>query len=129
MITGDSIEKVKTSISNEGDVKIEKSKRAGSRTSGVRKRVLKKNRDSVMKVKKKRSGDQQILRDTAVARQVQKMKDKVPLPMVTAYSWAVYDAKSTNGSLQLIHGKKETDRREVASMTKMMTFYASYMIF
>jgi D-alanyl-D-alanine carboxypeptidase len=58
-----------------------------------------------------------------------KIKDKVPLPVVTAYSWAVYDAKSTNGNLQHIHGKKETDRREVASMTKMMTFYASYMIF
>ena len=57
MITGDSIEKIKTSISNEDNVKPDKSKRAGSRTSGVRKRVLKKNRDSVMKVKKKRSGD------------------------------------------------------------------------
>jgi len=58
-----------------------------------------------------------------------KFAELIPLPNVTAGAWAVYDAKAANGQMQLICGKKETDRREVASITKMMTFYTSYQIF
>jgi D-alanyl-D-alanine carboxypeptidase len=73
--------------------------------------------------------DPVVAREAAVARLVIKLKEKFPLPYVSASCWAVYDAKSTNGNLQLVKGSRETERREVASMTKMMTFYTSYQIF
>lgn len=42
-----------------------------------------------------------------------------PLFQLTAHSFALYDC----GSQEMIVGKKETMKREVASLTKMMTFY------
>jgi D-alanyl-D-alanine carboxypeptidase len=65
----------------------------------------------------------------AIARSMLAIKDQVPLPYQSASCWAVYDANSVGGSLQMITGKREKERREVASMTKMMTFYTSYLLF
>jgi D-alanyl-D-alanine carboxypeptidase len=42
-----------------------------------------------------------------------------PLPQITAQSYAIFDMK-TNA---LILGRKENLKREVASLTKIMTFY------
>jgi D-alanyl-D-alanine carboxypeptidase len=39
--------------------------------------------------------------------------------MLTAQSWSIFDCKTKS----LIYGQYETIRREVASITKMMTFY------
>ena len=73
--------------------------------------------------------DPVVAREAAVARLLIKLKETIPVPYVSASCWAVYDAKSTGGNMQLVMGKRETERREVASMTKMMTFYTSYQIF
>jgi len=43
----------------------------------------------------------------------------IPLPVITAQSYAIFDLK--NGNLLL--GRKENLRREIASLTKIMTFY------
>lgn len=40
---------------------------------------------------------------------------------MSAHSWAVYDCRRG----KLLAGRRETERREVASITKMMTFYTS----
>lgn len=40
-------------------------------------------------------------------------------PSISAESWAIYDCNN----LTLLTGRKESMRREVASVTKMMTFY------
>ena len=50
------------------------------------------------------------------------MRSQLPLPNVTAEQWCVFDADT--GSI--IHGKHHDMRREVASLTKLMTFYASW---
>ena len=42
-----------------------------------------------------------------------------PLPQISAQSYAIFDLKTNS----LIVGRKENLRREVASLTKMMTFY------
>eukprot|EP00347_Sterkiella_histriomuscorum_P010552 403375850 len=42
-----------------------------------------------------------------------------PAPMVSAQAWAVYDVKQN----KLLFGKLERDRREIASLTKIMTCY------
>ena len=42
-----------------------------------------------------------------------------PAPAISAQSWAVFDVKSE----KLLFGKLERDRREIASLTKIMTFY------
>jgi D-alanyl-D-alanine carboxypeptidase len=44
--------------------------------------------------------------------------DKAP-PFVTARSWAIFDVTSD----KFMFGKFESDRREVASLTKMMVAY------
>lgn len=44
--------------------------------------------------------------------------DKPP-PHTTAYNWAIYD----QGNSVLLFGKNERERREVASLTKIMTAY------
>lgn len=42
-----------------------------------------------------------------------------PAPHCSAHSWVIYDQKKDS----LMFGKFEKDRREVASITKIMTFY------
>lgn len=42
-----------------------------------------------------------------------------PAPHCSAQSWAIFDQK--NG--QLLFGKNEKDRREIASLTKIMTCF------
>jgi D-alanyl-D-alanine carboxypeptidase len=41
------------------------------------------------------------------------------LPYITAHSWTIYDLNTK----KFIQGKKENYKREIASITKMMTFY------
>jgi D-alanyl-D-alanine carboxypeptidase len=48
--------------------------------------------------------------------------EKVPLPAVSAEMWCVMDVESR----EIVHGKLPYQKREVASLTKMMTFYASF---
>eukprot|EP00347_Sterkiella_histriomuscorum_P009059 403342681 len=43
----------------------------------------------------------------------------IPPPQVSAKCWAIFDGNKLN----FIHGKREYMRREVASLTKMMTLY------
>lgn len=43
----------------------------------------------------------------------------LPAPVVSAQSWAVYDMKHD----KFLFGKLERDRREIASLTKIMTCY------
>jgi serine-type D-Ala-D-Ala carboxypeptidase (penicillin-binding protein 5/6) len=43
----------------------------------------------------------------------------MPAPAVSAQSWSVYDMKTK----ELIFGKMEKERREIASLTKIMTCY------
>ena len=45
-----------------------------------------------------------------------------PAPHCSAQSWSIYDIKSNT----LLFGKGERDRREVASLTKIMTAYLVY---
>ena len=42
-------------------------------------------------------------------------------PFISAQSWAIYDCKRG----KLIAGKNDMVKREVASITKMMTFYTA----
>jgi D-alanyl-D-alanine carboxypeptidase len=44
------------------------------------------------------------------------------LPNITAQSYAIYDMKKGH----MIHGRKENLKREIASLTKIMTFYTVY---
>jgi len=44
-----------------------------------------------------------------------------PAPHTSAMSWAVYSANQN----QLLFGRMEKERREVASLTKIMTFYTA----
>lgn len=43
----------------------------------------------------------------------------LPSPQISAKCWAIFDANKMN----FINGKREYMRREVASLTKMMTAY------
>lgn len=45
-----------------------------------------------------------------------------PAPHCSAQSWSIYDLKTNT----LLFGKGERDRREVASLTKIMTAYLVY---
>ena len=45
--------------------------------------------------------------------------NNVALPYISAKSWAIYDMQVA----RIIQGKKENQQREVASLTKIMTFY------
>ena len=42
-----------------------------------------------------------------------------PAPHCSAQSWAVFDQKT----MQMLFGKNEKDRREIASLTKIMTCF------
>jgi serine-type D-Ala-D-Ala carboxypeptidase (penicillin-binding protein 5/6) len=42
-----------------------------------------------------------------------------PAPPVSALAWVVYDRKSKD----VLFGRMERERREVASLTKIMTIY------
>lgn len=52
-----------------------------------------------------------------------KNKHKVPLPNITADAWCVVDLDSGG---QLLFGKRASHKREIASLTKMMTFYVAW---
>jgi len=41
------------------------------------------------------------------------------VPQISAKYWAIYDAKASN----FLHGRREFIKREVASLTKIMTCY------
>jgi D-alanyl-D-alanine carboxypeptidase len=54
------------------------------------------------------------------------MKDQISLPVVSADAWCVFD---TDSGGKLLHGKLVNHKREVASLTKMMTFLVSWQLF
>lgn len=43
----------------------------------------------------------------------------IPVPFVSAQSWVVYDSQTE----QVLFGRMERERREIASLTKIMTSY------
>lgn len=43
----------------------------------------------------------------------------IPVPFVSAQSWVVYDSQTE----QVLFGRMERERREIASLTKIMTAY------
>ena len=43
----------------------------------------------------------------------------IPVPFVSAQSWVVYDSQTE----QVLFGRMERERREIASLTKIMTCY------
>jgi D-alanyl-D-alanine carboxypeptidase len=47
-----------------------------------------------------------------------------PAPPISALSWVVLDRKTK----EILFGKLEKDRREVASLTKIMTLYTVFSI-
>ena len=49
---------------------------------------------------------------------------KCQIPQVSAEMWCVWDVDSNS----MVAGKLPNQRREVASLTKMMTFYTAYML-
>lgn len=53
---------------------------------------------------------------------MQYVSKDIPMPIVTAEMWCVFDVATQ----QMMHGKLPNQKREVASLTKMMTFYTSY---
>ena len=54
------------------------------------------------------------------------IKDQIKLPIVSAEAWCVFD---TDSGGKLLHGKLVNHKREVASLTKMMTFLVSWQFF
>lgn len=54
---------------------------------------------------------------------MRRVRDQVPLPQISAETWCVLD---TDSGGQLVQGRLVNFRREVASLTKMMTFLVSY---
>lgn len=54
------------------------------------------------------------------------VKHAVPMPNITADTWCVLDMDSGG---QLLFGKRADNRREIASLTKMMTFYVAWQQF
>jgi len=50
----------------------------------------------------------------------------VKMPEITADAWCVLDMDSGG---QLLFGKRAHNKREIASLTKMMTFYVSWQLF
>jgi D-alanyl-D-alanine carboxypeptidase len=54
------------------------------------------------------------------------LKDSSQLPFVTAEAWCVLD---TDCGGKMVHGKFANHKREVASLTKMMTFYVSWQLY
>lgn len=53
------------------------------------------------------------------------LRESVPLPYVSAESWLVYDVDSQKP----LAGKLMNFKREIASLTKMMTFLVSWQLF
>ena len=51
--------------------------------------------------------------------QLTKLMLDIPVPFVSAQSWVVYDCNSE----QILFGRMERERREMASLTKIMTCY------
>lgn len=51
--------------------------------------------------------------------QLTKLLLDIPVPFVSAQSWVVYDCNSE----QVLFGRMERERREIASLTKIMTCY------
>lgn len=51
------------------------------------------------------------------------MRDQVPLPPVSADTWCLIDLDQDG---KIINGKLANHKREIASLTKMMTFYVSW---
>jgi D-alanyl-D-alanine carboxypeptidase len=51
------------------------------------------------------------------------IKDTIPLPPVSAETWCVFD---TDSGGKCLNGKLVNHKREVASLTKMMTFLVSW---
>lgn len=51
------------------------------------------------------------------------IRHQIGLPNITAEAWCIYDMDSGGN---LVHGKRQDMKREVASLTKMMTFYVSW---
>lgn len=47
-----------------------------------------------------------------------------PAPHCSAQSWAIFDQKTST----MLFGKSEKERREVASLTKIMTCYVTFML-
>ena len=43
----------------------------------------------------------------------------IPVPFVSAQSWVIYDSQTE----QVLFGRMERERREIASLTKIMTCY------
>lgn len=52
--------------------------------------------------------------------QLTKLLLDIPVPFVSAQSWIVYDCLSE----QVLFGRMERERREIASLTKIMTCHA-----
>lgn len=51
--------------------------------------------------------------------QLTKLLLDIPQPFISAQSWAVYDTRTE----QILFGRMERERREIASLTKIMTCY------
>jgi D-alanyl-D-alanine carboxypeptidase len=51
--------------------------------------------------------------------QLTKLLLDIPQPFVSAQSWIVYDASGDS----ILFGRMERERREIASLTKMMTCF------
>lgn len=54
------------------------------------------------------------------------IRDQVPIPAVSAEAWCVFD---TDSGGKVLAGKLVNCKREVASLTKMMTFLVSWQLF
>jgi len=50
---------------------------------------------------------------------VQKVLNELPPPLITAKSWSITDGRTG----EVIFGKGENEKREIASLTKMMTLF------
>ena len=59
-------------------------------------------------------------------RTIRKIKHNVPTPNITADSWCVFDMDSGGNILM---GKRVDHKREIASLTKMMTFFVAWTYF
>jgi len=59
-------------------------------------------------------------------RTIRQIKHNVPTPNITADAWCVFDMDS-GGNILL--GKRVDHKREIASLTKMMTFYVAWTYF
>lgn len=51
--------------------------------------------------------------------QLTKLLLDIPVPFISAQSWVVYDCQAET----ILFGRMERERREIASLTKMMTCY------